>query len=191
MTLMKKRDFIKAAAKLALGSISAFYLEPFMADFVQKSLEFHPRKIPSAGLDVIPDTIPTKNWPVRRNFGIIEIGDRQLRASKNNIKNLKNVFDKLETYYVLDGVVYNCTEATVTLLKAVYEVDCWKVEKDGSVNLNSKYGHNGCFEYEEIHTDRLPEIRTFKRLNAKLNSEEFKIMIDLIKAFSSEYKVKC
>lgn len=190
MTIMKKRDFMKASVKLALGSISATYLGPFMLDFVQKSLEYHSSKIPSAGLDFVSDTTSTKNWRIEGNFGIVEIGDRKLKASKDNIKKLKNIFDKLETYYVLDGVVFNCTEATVALLKAVYEVDCWVVEKDGSVNLNSKYGHNGCFEYEEIHTDRLPEIskRTFKRLNAKLNNEEFEIMIDLLKAFSSEYK---
>jgi len=187
---MKKRDFMKAALKLALGSISASYLDPFRLDFVQKSLEFHSSKIPSAGLDVISDTTSPKNWPIEGNFGIVEIGDRQLRASKDNIKKLKNIFDKLETYYVLDDVVFNCTEATVKLLKAIYEVDSWKVEKDGSVNLKSKYGHNGFFEYKEIHTDRLPEIskRTFKWLNAKLNNEEFEIMIDLIKASSSEYK---
>ena len=154
MNNMNRRNFLKTAGKFTLVGVTTFTIEHVFLGLAISSF---------------------------RTDSIIEIGNCKFKATKGEVKTLKEILDKLGQDYILDDVQFNLTEPTVNLLKAVYEVDFWKVEGDGSVSLKSMYGHSGTFEYKKIWTDKLPEIneRTLKWMSAKLNDIEVKILRDL------------
>lgn len=156
MNKMNRRNFLKTAGKFTLVGVTAFSFEQAFLSLALGSFKTH---------------------------SIIEIGNCEFKAAKEEVKKLKGIFDKLEKYYILDNVVFNSTEPTVKLMKAVYEVDFWIVGEDGGVSLKSMYGHNGKYKYENIYTDRLPEFNegNLKWLNTKLNSGEVNILREIQK----------
>lgn len=91
---------------------------------------------------------------------------------------LKNIFDKLELPYILDGISFHNTLLDLDRIKATHNTRVWKVEKDGSVNLANRFGHSGRFEYRDLRMPNLIELQ-FVDLNS-LTDEEFDYLSYLI-----------
>ena len=76
----------------------------------------------------------------------IRIGEFQIRSTKKSVRKLKAILDKLEVPHILDDVSFHNTLLDLYRMKHLYKTDVWKVEKDGSVSLKSRFGHSGRFE---------------------------------------------
>jgi hypothetical protein len=79
-------------------------------------------------------------------------------VTKQEVKKLKSILDKLQVHYILDHVSFHDTVSAVELMKEIHKVKAWKVEKDGSVSLNNRFGHSGLFKYQYIYIPRLLEV---------------------------------
>jgi hypothetical protein len=104
------------------------------------------------------------------NYGQIRIGENIIKSTKSEMKFLKSIFDKLELPYVLDNVSFNNTLLDLHRMKTIHNTEVWKVEKDGSVSLKNRFGHNGRFNYYELRMPSLVELQ-FVDLNI-LTEEE-------------------
>ncbi len=82
---------------------------------------------------------------------------------------LKSILDNLELPYVLDDVSFHNTLMDLHRLKSFHNTDVWKVEKDGSVNLNNRFGHSGRFNYDHL---RMPNLIEFQFVDLNLLTEE-------------------
>jgi hypothetical protein len=76
----------------------------------------------------------------------IRIGEFKIRSTKQTVRRLKAILDKLEVPHILDDVSFHNTLLDLYRMKYLYKTDVWKVEKDGSVSLKNRFGHNGRFE---------------------------------------------
>lgn len=104
------------------------------------------------------------------NSAMIKIDANTIKASKYELKFLKSFFDKLELPYILDKISFHNTLLELNQLKAIHNTNVWKVEADGSVNLNNRFGHNGCFDYRYLCMPSLIEFQ-FVDLNILTNKE--------------------
>lgn len=104
------------------------------------------------------------------NYGQIRIGENIIKSTKSEMKFLKLIFDKLELPYVLDNVSFNNTLLDLHRMKTIHNTEVWKVEKDGSVSLKNRFGHNGRFNYHDLRMPSLVELQ-FVDLNI-LTEEE-------------------
>ena len=100
----------------------------------------------------------------------IKIGKCSVKTTKLAVKRFKAILDKLEVPYILDHVGFHNTLADQFRMKSLYNTKVWKVEKDGSVSLNNRFGHNGRFEYRYLIVKSLLEFQ-FVDLSI-LNNEE-------------------
>ena len=101
---------------------------------------------------------------------IIKIGANTILSSKQDLKFLKVILDKLELPYVLDGISFHNTLLVLYRIKTIHKTNVWKVEKDGSVNLNNRFGHSGNFEYRHLRMPHLVEFQ-FADLEVLTNEE--------------------
>ena len=76
----------------------------------------------------------------------IRIGEFKIRSTKESVRRLKAILDKLEVPHILDDVSFHNTLLDLYRMKYLYKTDVWKVEKDGSVSLKNRFGHSGRFE---------------------------------------------
>ena len=76
----------------------------------------------------------------------IRIGEFKIRSTKESVRKLKAILDKLEVPHILDDVSFHNTLLDLYRMKYLYKTDVWKVEKDGSVSLKNRFGHSGRFE---------------------------------------------
>jgi len=90
--------------------------------------------------------------------------------SKDEIQYLKLILDKLEIPHVVDNVSFHNTSYAVSRMKTVHNTRVWKVEKDGSVSLINRFGHNGRFEYRYLNMPSPLEFQ-FVDLNSLSNDE--------------------
>jgi hypothetical protein len=63
----------------------------------------------------------------------------------------------------------------------LHKTDAWKVEKDGSLSLLNRFGHNGHFEYRELSIGSITEFR-FVDLYS-LSGDEGEFLADLLCKF--------
>ena len=103
------------------------------------------------------------------NSGEIRIGDNIIESNKKEMQFLKSILDNLELPYVLDDVSFHNTLLDLHRLKSIHDTDVWKVEKDGSVNLNNRFGHSGHFNYDYI---RIPGLIEFQFVDLNLLTDE-------------------
>ena len=82
---------------------------------------------------------------------ILRIGSYKSKATKKEIRRLRTILDKLRIPYVLDSVSFHNTSYVISRMKTVHNTKVWKVEKDGSVSLINRFGHNGRFEYRYLN----------------------------------------
>ena len=101
---------------------------------------------------------------------ILRIGSHKSYMSKKEIQYLKLILDKLEIPHVVDNVSFHNTSYAVSRMKTVHNTRVWKVEKDGSVSLINRFGHNGRFEYRYLNMPSPLEFQ-FVDLNSLSNDE--------------------
>ena len=109
---------------------------------------------------------------------MIIMGDNCVKSTKKEMQYLKNIFDKLQLPYILDGISFHNTLLDLNRIKATHNTRVWKVEKDGSVNLANRFGHSGRYEYRYLRMPNLIELQ-FVDLNL-LSAEEFDYLSYLI-----------
>ena len=100
---------------------------------------------------------------------IIKIGANTIRASKFELEFLKTILDKLELPYILDDISFNNTLLDLHRMKKIHNTNVWKVEKDGSISLENRFGHSGHFEYRYL---RMPHLIEFQFVDLNILSEE-------------------
>lgn len=100
---------------------------------------------------------------------IIKIGANIIRASKFELEFLKTILDKLELPYILDDISFNNTLLSLYRMKIIHNTNVWKVEKDGSISLENRFGHSGHFEYRYL---RMPHLIEFQFVDLNILSEE-------------------
>ncbi|MGD1971564.1 MAG: hypothetical protein PVF37_07575 [Desulfobacterales bacterium] len=76
----------------------------------------------------------------------IRIGDHKFQSTKQIVRRLKTILDQLKVPHILDDVSFHNTLLDLYRMKYLFKTDVWKVEKDGSVSLKNRFGHNGRFE---------------------------------------------
>ena len=99
----------------------------------------------------------------------IKIGANIIRASKFELEFLKAILDKLELPYILDDISFNNTLLDLHRMKKIHNTKVWKVEKDGSLSLKNRFGHNGHFAYRYL---RMPPLIEFQIVDLNILSEE-------------------
>ena len=105
---------------------------------------------------------------------MIKIGVNTKKSSKQELKFLKAILDKLELPYILDGISFHNTMLDLNRMKAIHNTNVWKVEADGSVSLKNRFGHSGRFDYRYLHMPSLIEFQ-FVDLNI-LADEEYEFL---------------
>ena len=104
--------------------------------------------------------------------GTIEIDEERYAVSKNYMIQLRKILDRFEIHYILDRVSFHSTESSVSLLKAIYNTNIWKVEKDGGVSLDNQFGHSAKFMYDCFVISNLDPIKIRLKNNESLTSHE-------------------
>ena len=117
---------------------------------------------------------------------ILRIGSYKSYMSKKEIQYLKLILDKLEIPHVVDNVSFHNTSYAVSRMKTVHNTRVWKVEKDGSVSLINRFGHNGRFEYRYLNMPSPLEFQ-FVDLNSLSNDEVEFLSFLLFKANALSY----
>ena len=99
----------------------------------------------------------------------ISIGENIIQSTKEEVQFLKSILDKLELPYILDDISFHNTLLDLHRLKSIHDTDVWKVEEDGSVSLNNRFGHSGRFDYDYL---KMPNLIEFQFVDLSLLSEE-------------------
>jgi len=105
---------------------------------------------------------------------ILIIGSYRTDTTKKELQRLKAILDKLEIPYVLDSISFHNTAHAVQRMQALHKTKVWKVEKDGSVSLKSRFGHGGRFEYRYL---KMPSPLEFQFVDLSfLNNEDIEFL---------------
>ncbi len=115
------------------------------------------------------------------DLAAIRIGEYKIKSTKQTVRKLKAILDKLQVPHILDDVGFHNTLLDLYRMKSLYKTDVWKVEKDGSVSLKNRFGHCGRFENRCLIVKNLLEFR-FVDLS-HLSSEEGRFLSDQIYEF--------
>ena len=120
---------------------------------------------------------------------ILRIGNYKSNTTKKELQRLKIILDKLEIPYVLDSISFHNTSYAVQRMKTVHNTKAWKVEKDGSVSLINRFGHNSRFEYRYLN---MPSPLEFQFVDLSfLNNEDVEFLSFLLfKADAVSYPQK-
>ena len=103
----------------------------------------------------------------------IIIDECEFEATRQDVKRLKFILDKLEMHYILDHVSFHNPTATIEFMKIIHNVKVWKVEKDGSVSLTNRFGHSGRFEYRYLYIPSLLEFQIVDLSILSVNEADF------------------
>lgn len=103
------------------------------------------------------------------NSGQIRIGENIIKVTKWEMQSLRSILDKLELPYVLDDISFHNTLLDLHRMKTIHKTDVWKVERDGSLSLKNRFGHNGRFEYNYL---QMPNLIEFQFIDLNILSDE-------------------
>ena len=115
------------------------------------------------------------------DLSTIRIGEYKIKSTKQSVRRLKVILDKLEVPHILDDVSFHNTLLDLYRMKSLYKTDVWKVEKDGSVSLKNRFGHSGRFENRCLTIRNLLEFQ-FVNLSL-LGREDAEFLSDQIYEF--------
>ena len=124
--------------------------------------------------------LPSGVWAMT-DVGTIRIGEYKIKTSRQTVRRLKSILDKLQVPHILDDVGFHNTLLDLYRMKSLYNTDVWKVEKDGSVSLKNRFGHSGRFENRKLIVKNLLEFQ-FVDLTM-LDNEEARFLSDQIYEF--------
>jgi hypothetical protein len=114
-------------------------------------------------------------------FNTIKIDNYIVKSSRQEIKRVKAILDKLELPHVIDGISFHNTSADLGRMKTLHNTEVWKVEQDGSLSLVNRFGHNGHFEYRELSIASITEFRFVDLFS--LSGDEGECLADLLCKF--------
>jgi len=100
----------------------------------------------------------------------IRIGEYKVKSTRQTVRRLKAILDKLEIPHILDDVGFHNTLIDLYRMKFLYNTNVWKVEKDGSVSLKNRFGHSGRFDNRYLIIKSLLEFQ-FVDLSLLSNEE--------------------
>ena len=100
---------------------------------------------------------------------MIKIGVNTIKSSRQELKFLKAILDKLELPHILDGISFHNTLLDLNRMKAIHHTNVWKAEADGSVSLKNRFGHSGRFDYRYL---RMPNLIEFQFVDLDILAEE-------------------
>ncbi|MGB5748982.1 MAG: hypothetical protein WBM69_18525 [Desulfobacterales bacterium] len=100
---------------------------------------------------------------------MIKIGANTIKSSKQEVKFLKAILDKLEYPYILDGISFHNSLIDLNRMKTIHNTNVWKVEADGSVSLKNRFGHSGRFDFRYL---RMPNLIEFQFVDFNILTDE-------------------
>jgi hypothetical protein len=105
---------------------------------------------------------------------ILRIGSYRSDTTRKELQRLKAILDKLEIPYILDSISFHNTAYAVQRMQTVHKTKVWKVEKDGSVSLINRFGHDGRFKYRYLN---MPSPLEFQFVDLScLNNEDVEFL---------------
>ena len=112
------------------------------------------------------------------SLSTIRIGEYKVKSTKQVIKRLKVILDKLELPHTLDDISFHNTFLDLNRMKSIHNTNVWKVERDGSLSLTNRFGHNGRFDYRHID---MPSLLEFQFVDLSiLDRDEIEFLDDLL-----------
>ena len=115
----------------------------------------------------------------------ITIGKFCIESSKSEIKTLKAILDKLRVAHIIDDISFHDTTLALNRMKELHKTNVWKVEKDGSLSLKNRFGHNGRFAYRQLH---MMSIHEFNLVNLSiLDRAQSDFLSDLLFRYSQKF----
>ena len=111
------------------------------------------------------------------NLSTISIGEYIVNSTKQEIRVLKSILDKLAVPHILDDISFHNTLLDLNRIKTIHNTNVWKVESDGSLSLTNRFGHNGRFDFRHIDMPCLLEFQ-FVDLSI-LDRDEMEFLDDL------------
>ena len=92
-------------------------------------------------------------------FSTIKIDKDIITSARQEIKKVKAILDKLELPHIVDDISFHNTSEDLNRMKTLHSTEVWKVEKDGSLSLLNRFGHNGRLAYRELSIRNITEFR--------------------------------
>ena len=114
-------------------------------------------------------------------FSKIKIDKYIVKSTRQEIKRVKAILDKLRIPHVVDDISFHNTSADLNRLKTLHKTNVWKVEKDGSLSLSNRFGHSGCLAYRELSIGSIVEFHYENLLS--LSNDEGEFLADLLYKF--------
>ena len=119
-------------------------------------------------------------------FSKIKIDKYIVKSNRLEIKRVKAILDKLELPHVVDDISFHNTSIDLHRMRTLHNTNVWKVEKDGSLSLSNRFGHNGRLAYREVSIASIEEFN-FVDLYS-LSSDEGEFLADLLCKFEYLYE---
>jgi hypothetical protein len=121
-------------------------------------------------------------------FSIIKIDKYTVRSDQQEIKRVKGILDKLEIPHIVDDISFHNTSEELNRMRTLHNTNVWKVEKDGSISLSNRFGHNGRLAYRQLSIASIAEFQ-FANL-CDLCCGEGEILAELICKFENLYEMQ-
>jgi hypothetical protein len=114
-------------------------------------------------------------------FSTIKIDKSIIKSNRQEIKKAKAIFDKLKLPHIVDDISFHNTSIDLHRMKTLHNTNLWKVERDGSLSLSNRFGHNGHLAYREMSISSIEEFNFVDLFS--LNSDEGEFLADLLYKF--------
>jgi hypothetical protein len=114
-------------------------------------------------------------------FSTIKIDKSIVKSNRQEIERVKAILDKLELPHIVDDISFHNTSIDLHRMRTLHNTNVWKVEKDGSLSLSNRFGHNGRLAYREVSIASIEEFN-FVDLYS-LSSDEGEFLADLLCKF--------
>jgi hypothetical protein len=114
-------------------------------------------------------------------FSTIKIDKSIVKSNRQEIERVKAILDKLGLPHIVDDISFHNTSIDLHRMRTLHNTNVWKVEKDGSLSLSNRFGHNGRLAYREVSIASIEEFN-FVDLYS-LSSDEGEFLADLLCKF--------
>ena len=119
-------------------------------------------------------------------FSTIKIDKSIVKSNRQEIERVKAILDKLELPHIVDDISFHNTSIDLHRMRTLHNTNVWKVEKDGSLSLSNRFGHNGRLAYREVSIASIEEFN-FVDLYS-LSNDEGEFLADLLYKFEYLYE---
>jgi len=119
-------------------------------------------------------------------FSTIKIDKSIVKSNRQEIERVKAILDKLELPHIVDDISFHNTSIDLHRMRTLHNTNVWKVEKDGSLSLSNRFGHNGRLAYREVSIASIEEFNFVDLYN--LSNDEGEFLADLLYKFEYLYE---